>query len=147
VEDDTYMVLGADVVVEEEHEPVDELLDRAARLEPKSLGAVVVTDKFPLLLHAIVHDLGREPTCREEWVASALDTILRESEKRKLKSLALPMLGVGCGSLAPRRVAQLLGRALSENAPLHLRHVWLATGDLSANDADELRRCGFEISR
>ena len=77
------------------------------------------------LLHPVVHDLEQEPTWREEWVASALEEVLRQVGERSLRSLAMPMLGAVHGSLEGSRFVELLANALEGAALEHLKELWL----------------------
>ena len=129
LEEDTYLVLSADPNPLQTHEKPEDLLQQVAAIEPESLGSVVVTGNNPLQFLAIVHDLDQDPTCREEWVASAFRGILRESEKRQLKRIALPMIGTVHGPLPPRRFIDLLSQALSEFDLEHLVKIWVVVPD------------------
>jgi hypothetical protein len=125
VEDDTYQVLGAESTARESYENVRRLMERAAQVEPERPGSVQARPGDPLRIHAIVHDLDREPTWREDWIVDALAAALGEADRRRLDSLALPMLGTLHGSLAPRRFVQLLRSALDATRCDHLRRLWL----------------------
>jgi hypothetical protein len=124
-EEDTYLVLSADPVARDPGEPLIKILTDAHEVEPESPGSVVVRAGRPLRMLAVVHDLGRDPTWKEEWVAGALERILRECESRELGSLALPPLGTRHGSLRVERFAALLGGALRGATAASLERVWL----------------------
>jgi len=124
-EEDTWLVLSADPVATEPEEGLEEILAAARQAQPEPPGSVVVLEGRPLRLLAVVHDLSREPTWREEWVASALAAILAECEARGIRSLALPPLGARHGSLAPPRFEELLAEALRAAPPLRLERLWL----------------------
>ncbi len=81
----------------------------------------------PLRLHAVVHDLRREPSWREEWVTSALEAILRECKRRSFDSLALEPLGAVHGRLAPERFVDLLEGALTAAPAATVRRIWLVS--------------------
>ena len=95
------------------------------KTSPLTPGSVIPTGKHPLRLLAIVHDLDREPSWKEEWITGALDGIFREAESRKLRSIALPMLGTIHGSLEKQRFLVLLREALERSSPKHLARLWL----------------------
>jgi hypothetical protein len=124
-EEDTYLVLSADSEVQETHEDPERLMTELLKTSPLSPGNVILTGKHPLRLLAIVHDLDREPSWKEEWVTGALDGIFREAESRKLRSIALPMLGTVHGSLEKQRFLVLLREALERSSPKHLTQLWL----------------------
>ncbi len=124
-EEDTFLVLSADPVVKAPREPLEEMIKQAHEIRPEVPGSVLVRKKRPLEFLAIVHDLDLEPSWKEEWISSALDKIFREVVVRKIRSLALPLLGTSHGSLEPKRAARLFGNALRQNSPVGLQHIWL----------------------
>jgi len=124
-EEDTFIVLSADPVVREPKEHPIRLMTRVIETRPEKPGSVLVKGKRPLRLLAIVHDLNQEPSWREEWIASALDGIFREAEDRRLRSIALPLIGTLHGSLEKQRFAVLLRYALERTSPRHLKRLWL----------------------
>lgn len=124
-EEDTYLVLSADPEVLETREQTEELMAELLKTNPAVPGSVMVKEGPPLSLLAVVHDLEQEPSWKEEWIASALDGIFREAESRKLRSIALPMLGTLHGSLEKQRFLVLLREALERSSPEHLARLWL----------------------
>jgi hypothetical protein len=124
-EEDTYLVLSADSEVQETLEDPERLMTELLKTSPLTPGTVIPTGKHPLRLLAIVHDLDREPSWKEEWITGALDGIFREAESRKLRSIALPMLGTVHGSLEKQRFLGLLREALERISPKHLAQLWL----------------------
>lgn len=147
VEDDTYQVLGADTAARESYESVRRLRERAAQVEPEPPGSVQVRPGDPLRIHAIVHDLDLEPTWLEIWLVDALAAALGEADRRRLDSLALPMLGTLHGSLAPRRFVQLLRSTLDGTRCHHLRRLWLVVApDTPAAIFDPLREYPLQLN-
>lgn len=124
-EEDTFLVLSADPKVREPDEHIVQVMTRLIETRPAAPGSVLVKGKRPLRLLAIVHDLNKEPSWREEWIASALEGIFREAERRRLRSIALPFLGTLHGSLEKRRFVALLRNTLERTAPDHLKRLWL----------------------
>lgn len=127
-EEDTYLTLSADP----EFRPPDDhpvrVLTEAYAAEPERPGTVLVKTGPPLRLLAIVHKLDEEPTWREEWVSAALDAVLKEVERRGLRSLGLPLLGTVHGRLKLERSLALLAQALRKASSTSLEHVWLRPG-------------------
>lgn len=119
-EEDTYEVLSAEPEARFPPPPRLRIIHEANTAEPAPLGSVVARGGYPLRLHAIVHDLSADPTCREEWVEAALAEVLRVCARRRLSSLGLPLLGTRHGRL-PLAVAASL-----------VRHALLAADDLPA---------------
>ncbi len=148
VEDDTYLVLGAEPVARETHEPPGELLGEARASIQPAPGTVVVRSGPPLELHAIVHDLDAEPSWRVEWVSGALAEVLREAEGRGLRSLALPVLGAVHGDLTPRRFAELLGAALHDARARCPEEIWLTVPAGAAVELEStFTELGLEVRR
>ena len=124
-EEDTYLVLSADHEVQETREQHEELMAELLKTNPAMPGSVILKEGQPLSLLAVVHDLSQEPSWKEEWIVRALDSILREAQRRKLRSLALPLLGTLHGSLERQRFLVLLREALERSSPENLVRLWL----------------------
>ena len=124
-EEDTYLVLSADPEVVESNEDPERVMAEVLATRPEEPGTVVVKGGHPLRLLAIVHDLNEEPSWKEEWVVSALEGIFQEAETRKLRSLALPLLGTLHGSLEKQRFLVLLRDSIERKSPVHLTRLWL----------------------
>ncbi len=133
-EEDTFLVLSADPELSESNEAPIKVLTEALDTRPKTPGSVFVKEEHPLQFLAIIHDLDREPSWKEEWVVSALVGILREAENRKLRSIALPLLGTLHGSLEKGRFITLLRESLERKAPRHLERLWLVTPEGAATE-------------
>jgi hypothetical protein len=95
--------------------------------EPELPGTVIVKGKSPLKLLAVVHDVSLEPIFKEKWIRSALHEVFKESEKRKVRSLALPMIGTLHGSLKHKRFIEFLKPAIEKTLPKYLKSIWLIT--------------------
>ncbi len=135
-EEDTFLVLSAVPEVREPHARRLRVVHEAFTAEPAEPGSVVVRPGRPLRLLAVVHDLSQDPSLREEWVASALESALREADARGARTLAMPLLGRTHGGLAPEEFVALLRSALERRAPRHLERLWLVTEE---GDLDEVR--------
>ncbi|UCC48909.1 MAG: hypothetical protein JSV41_01680 [Gemmatimonadota bacterium] len=146
VEEDTYLVLGAEPVAKETHEPPERTLEEAEAREPQIPGTVVVKEETPLRFLAVVHDLDEEPSWREEWVARALVAALQEAEARRIRSLSLPMLGTLHGSLETQRFVELLQEALASTWLGRLENVWLvAPTDVPRHIFERLRELDVDL--
>ncbi len=126
VEDDTYLVLGADPEVREPAEHPLRVWQAVHDFEPLAPGTLTVRPGRPPRLLAIVHDLAADPTWREDWVASALGEVLRYAERTGVRSLAVPPLGAVHGRLPVERFAALLRDALAVGPAQSLERIWLA---------------------
>jgi deoxyribonuclease V len=125
VEDDTYLVLGADPAFREPSEHLLEVLTAAHAAEPLTPGTVLVRPGRPLRFHAVVHDLGRDPTWTEEWIETALRELLETADGRGLRALGLEPLGCRHGNLLLDRFLILLERAIRAAPRRNLRRIWL----------------------
>ena len=126
-EEDTFLVLSADPVVKEPRESLEVMIEQANEIRPEAPGSVLVRRRrnSPLEFLAIVHDLDLEPSWKEEWISSALDKVFREAAVRKVRSIALPLLGTAHGYLAVERAGRILGNALRKGSPVSLQRIWL----------------------
>lgn len=137
-EEDTFLVLSANPELFESDENPMRVLTEAVEARPETPGSVVVKDGHPMQFLAIVHDLDQEPSWKEEWVANALDGVFREAEKRKFRSIALPLIGTLHGSLEKTRFIALLREALERKSPGHLKRLWLVTPEGDASEILEM---------
>jgi hypothetical protein len=128
-EEDTYLVLSADPEVREPEVARLRAFHEAYNAEPAEPGSVVAREGSPLRLLAVVHDLSLDPSWREEWVAAALEAVLREADARSVRSLVIPPLGRVHGSLPRERLLVLLRAALRACAPRHLERLCLVVPD------------------
>ena len=125
VEEDTHLLLSSEGEIEEPEESFADLVSAASETPPRTPGSVLVRKADPLMLLAIVHDIDRQPTWREEWIASAINGIVEEAEWRRLAAIGLPLIGTRHGNIEMRRVALWLGRCLSRTTFRHLKRVWV----------------------
>lgn len=124
-EEDTWLVMSADPKgCEPEVHPI-RLMTELMETKPEPVGSVIVKGGNPLRFLAIVHDVNRDPTWKEEWIQSALEGVFREVEQRKIRAIGLPLLGTLHGRLETRRFLALLGRVLKQKTFNHLKRLWL----------------------
>lgn len=122
-EQDTALVLTAPADIKYSVESNNQLLNQAITQPELIPGSVLVRNQFPWQFLAIVHDLNQEPTWREQWIVTALQTILRESEHRQLHSIAMPLLGTVHGSLTTTRFFELFRAVIALSALTNLRQI------------------------
>lgn len=125
LEEDTYRILNATNTLHETCEHPVRTLTEAFLFSPARPGTVITTGRHPLYLHAIVHDLDQNPTWREEWIKSCLQTIFHEVGKRNLMTLALPILGTVHGSFSTLRFMEFLRETLDRSPVPSLKRLWL----------------------
>lgn len=125
VEEDTWLVLSAEPEIRPPADHPVRIMTELLEAKPLAPGSVVVASKAPLQLLAIVYDLEKEPICRPEWVASALNEVFRITEERKIPTLALPLLGIRHGRLPLNVFAEIFANSIRETPLNYLRKVWL----------------------
>jgi len=125
LEEDTFLVLSAEPAVVDPPEEPMRLMTRLIETRPATPGSVLVRGRDPVRMLSVVHDVNREPSWRETWVARALERALDEAEQRGMRSVGLEMLGCVHGRLDPARFASLLKAALARLAPRKVRRIWL----------------------
>jgi len=124
-EEDTFLIMDADPeTIPIEIHPI-RMMAELENFSPQEVGSVIVRKGSPIRLLAVIHDVDKEPACREIWITQALQNIFQEVERLGLRTLGMPLLATRHGRLPLKRFARLLGQALSE-APLNsLQHLWL----------------------
>lgn len=143
VEEDTHLLLSTETEIREPTESLAVLTEAVRNMPANTPGNVLVRKAKPLQLLAIVHDIEREPTWREDWIASALHGVFEEAEWRRLRSVALPLLGTRHGAISPALVAQWAGKCLQDGHTRHLRRLWIVCPPGHEADAMHAFRHGF----
>ena len=133
-EEDTFLVLSANPEVRDPGEPMVRVMTRVIETKPTTPGSVLIRGGDPMRLLAIVHDLNKEPSWREEWIVSALDGIFLIAESQGISSIALPFLGTIHGSLEKQRFIVLLKNALGRISTVNLKRIWLVVPDETSSD-------------
>lgn len=139
-EEDTFLVLSADKQIREPTQPLMRIMTRLIETPPKVPGTVVLRNEQPLKILAIIHDFNQEPSCREEWIAQALDGLFYKSESLGFRSLGLPLLGTIHGALDKERSIKLIAEALKKRDFNHLRRLWLVVQQEMAREVFNLLR-------
>ncbi|MBW2029010.1 MAG: hypothetical protein JRH06_05380 [Deltaproteobacteria bacterium] len=125
LEEDTFLVMSAPPEVRDVKTPMMEIMTKLIETRPQRPGCVLVKDRSPLRFLAVIYDFNEEPICREEWVESALGRIWQETERRRLRSIGLPLLGTGYGVIGTKRSIEILKHGLKEIQPPSLERLWL----------------------
>ena len=137
-EEDVQLVLAAVRDSRPPRESLRELERAAAEAAGHAPGSVVVRPGRPLCLLAIIHDVDREPSWREDWIVDATRAVFVEAHWRGLTRIAMPLLGTVHGSLAPVRAAELLLAALERPGVEWPETLWIE--DAEAGMVEWLRR-------
>jgi hypothetical protein len=98
----------------------------------------------PVRLWAVIHDLDATPGCRREWIASALDGVLREVQRRRLRTLELPPLGCADGVVSAAEFLVRLGASIRNTGGVSRLQVWIPlSGTLRAAACNALDTLDF----
>ena len=124
-EEDTFLVMSADPTVRDPKIPMVRIMSNLMETRPREPGTVFVQGSFPVRLLAIIHDFNQDPSWREEWLEKALHGIFEATERLKLRSLALPLIGTVHGSVDKDRSVQFLAQGLRRRALHDLLFLWL----------------------
>ncbi|GAB4333763.1 MAG: hypothetical protein Kow0089_02600 [Desulfobulbaceae bacterium] len=104
-EEDTWLVLTASPVTRCREEHPVRVMTELLEARPQRPGSVVTQGNS---WYAVVHDLDRDPVTRPEWVLEAYRTALTLAEKKKVRRLALDLLGSVHGTLGAATSLSLL---------------------------------------
>lgn len=137
-EEDVQLVLSAVTDLHTTGESLKELEQAALGATNHAPGSVVVQGGRPLRLLAIIHDVDREPSWREDWILAAMQAVFRESHWRGLTRIAMPLPGTVHGRLAPQHAAELLATVLEQAGVVWPETLWLENVD--ADVPEWLRR-------
>ena len=80
LEEDTFLVLSAEPTVVDPPEEPMRLMTRLIETLPETPGSVLVRERDPVRMLAVVHDVNQDPSWREAWVHRALEGALQEAE-------------------------------------------------------------------
>ncbi len=129
IEQDTFMLLQTDPVLEEPQSSSRTLAHEIEKQEPLTPGVVLTTGKKPIQLTAIVYDIDHDPLCKEEWIETALTNVFTEIKKRNLRSLCMPMLGIKHGNIFPHRFLEILQSVRSTTSNTGLKRITIFATD------------------
>jgi hypothetical protein len=124
-EEDTWLVMSAkpDIHFSDEH-PIRFMTD-LIEARPEPVGSVLLMEGDPAKMLAVVHDVNRDPTWREEWIEAALKEVFRLVEEKGIDSIGMHLLGTKHGNLEEKRFSVLLGNILRQVSFTHLKKLWL----------------------
>jgi len=122
-EQDTNLVLGKSPVIMDTIESFPALVKKMEQQIHEIPGNVIVKQSIPIRLVAIVYDVEHTPICKESWIEEALQNILMQCDKYKIKTLAMPLLGTSYGKLREETTMQLLQDSLIQNRKQTLKMI------------------------
>jgi hypothetical protein len=122
-EQDTNLILGKSPVIMDTIESFPALVKKMEQQIHEIPGNVIVKESIPIRLVAIVYDVEHTPICKESWIEEALQNILMQCDKYKIKTLAMPLLGTSYGKLREETTMQLLQDSLIQNQKQTLKKI------------------------
>lgn len=122
-EQDTNLLLGKAHVIMESVESFPGLVEKMEQQIREIPGNVIVKHSKPKRLIAIVYDVDHTPICEESWITEVLQNILTQSDKYKIKTLAMPLIGTTYGKLMEETTIQLLQDVLFKNRQVYLKKI------------------------
>lgn len=126
-EEDTWLVMSAEPrACQPEVHPI-RLMTELIEAKPEVPGHVLIRPGSPMRFLAIVHDFNREPTWKEKWISQALMEVFRESEKRNMRAIGVPLLCTRHGKLDLDRFLLLILYAIDRSSFEYLKRLWLIT--------------------
>lgn len=93
--------------------------------KPGTPGEVLVIHSMPKRLIAIIYDLDQKQICRQEWIETAIKTILQLCEKYQIRTLAMPLPGITHGKIDEETSLAILDNMLVKHQPDCLENIYL----------------------
>ena len=87
------------------------------------VGNVLVKQSNPIRFIAIVYDVEHTPIGKKTWIEKAIQNILTQCDKYRIKTLAMPLLGTSYGKLEEESIIQLLQYSLIQNRQQTLKKI------------------------
>lgn len=119
-EEDTHLVLTVDPVMRFTEEHPIRLLNSLSQGKSKRPGSVVINGSS---WYAVVHNLDAEPTSRLDWIKTAYGEIFRQAEVRRVRRIAVPLLGSVHGNMKPWESLELMLEEIAAARFLLLRNI------------------------
>lgn len=126
-EQDTNLLAGLKPEIKDTQESYPSLVDKMQRQVSLLPGKVLIKHEIPIRLVAIIYDIEQKPVCREEWIVTALQTILAECNTLEIQTLVLPVLGEAHGDTTPERFRQILEMLTPDPVPVYPVKICLLT--------------------
>ena len=122
-EQDTNLILGRSPVILETIESFPALVKKIGQQTREIVGNVLVKQSIPIRFIAIVYDVEHTPIGKKTWIEEAIQNILAQCDKYKIKTLAMPLLGTSYGKLEEESIIQLLQHSLIKNRQQTLKKI------------------------
>lgn len=122
-EQDTNLILGKSPVIMETIESFPAQVKKMEQQTREIVGNVLVKQSIPIRFIAIVYDIEQTPIGKKIWIEEALQNILAQCDKYKIKTLAMPLLGTSHGKLEEESIIRLLQDSLIQNRQQTLKKI------------------------
>jgi len=122
-EQDTNLILGKSPVILETIESFQDLVKKMGQQTREIVGNVLVKQSIPIRFIAIIYDIEHAPIVKKIWIEDAIQNILAQCEKYRIKTLAMPLLGTSYGKLEEESIIQLLQDSLIQNRQQTLKKI------------------------
>ena len=122
-EQDTNLILGKSPVILDTIESFPAMVKKMEQQTCEKVGNVIVKQSIPIRLIAIVYDVEHTPIGKKIWIVEAIQNILAQCDKYKIKTLAMPLVGTSYGKLEEESIIQLLQNSLIQNRQQTLKKI------------------------
>ena len=122
-EQDTNLILGKSPIILETIENFPTLVKKMEQQTREIVGNVLVKQSNPIRFIAIVYDVEHTPIGKKTWIEKAIQNILTQCDKYRIKTLAMPLLGTCYGKLEEESIIQLLQYSLIQNRQQTLKKI------------------------
>lgn len=122
-EQDTNLILGKSPIIMETIESFPALVKKMEQQQREIVGNVLVKLSIPKRFIAIVYDVEYTPIGKKIWIEEALQNILAQCDKYKIKTLAMPLIGTSYGILEEESIIQLLQDSLVKSRQQTLKKI------------------------
>lgn len=92
-------------------------------------GQIIIHEKSPLRIQAVIHDLDAEPSCNTQWIEQAVEKILALAKSRNIRTLQLPLLGTRYSRVTQRQFLEILLTIIIRQQTSSINGIWLVTPD------------------
>jgi hypothetical protein len=134
-EEDTHLVLTVDPVIRYTEEHPIRLMTSVMEAKPRKPGSIVTNNSN---WYAVVHDLDREPTWRQAWIEKAYREILLLVEKKRIRKIAVPLLGSAHGKFSQDESMRMLLQAIDAAILKQLKNILILVPSHDCGAAGQL---------
>ena len=122
-EQDTNLILGRSPIILDTIESFPAMIKKMEQQICEKVGNVLVKQSIPIRFIAIVYDVEHTPIGKKIWIEEAIQNILAQCDKYRIKTLAMPLLGTSYGKLKEESIIQLLQDSLIQNRQQTLKKI------------------------